>query len=102
MIPLHWSIVVLWILVGWISESSPIDSTRWIAAETGWHRTVAVQSSPAPGADYPHGRPLEDTEPNWGPMIVFLIGIVVFLGVYWYFRNQPASSKKKKKKVHHP
>lgn len=56
----------------------------------------AAQSSPAAGADsWPWGG---GQQPQWGPMIVFAVGIALFLGAYLFVRAQPSTKKKKKKK----
>ncbi len=41
---------------------------------------------------------LPDDSQNWGAMIVFVIGIGIFLAGYMYIREMPASGKKNKKK----
>ena len=39
-----------------------------------------------------------DDSQNWGAMIVFMIGISIFLAAYLYIREMPATDEKKIKK----
>ena len=43
------------------------------------------------------GTPIGGDEQNWGAMIVFAVGIGIFIIAYFIFRNTPATKKKKKK-----
>ncbi len=65
-------------------------------ADTHFPAPLAAQSSPAEGADsWPWGSQKSD----FGPLIVFAVGIVLFLVAYLFVRSQPSTKKRKKKKI---
>ena len=90
--------------VGWFVGIGDIGDGR------GWlHDIAGIQSpidsgtlnaqTPVPenrGAE--QGTPIGGNEQNWGAMIVFAIGIGLFIAAYMYFRQTPAPKKKKRKK----
>lgn len=67
-----------------------------LTADTRVPAPLAAQSSPAEGADsWPWGSQKTD----FGPLIVFAVGIVLFLVGYLFVRSQPSTKKRKKKKI---
>lgn len=77
--------------VSWVDRSPMADLIHVQAGE--------AEKNPVPvNKQVPKERPLGDDSQNWGAMIVFAVGIALFIGAYIVFRRTPVPKKKRKVK----
>lgn len=100
---MNW-ILVSFVMIGWMGGNFESGNSPWAKPALSWNfgssdaGILHVQSTDPENPDTGESNAIGGESQNWGALIVFAVGIALFIVAYLVFRQTPAPKKKKRKK----